>query len=179
MKYTTRTVYNIEALQALTKAQFKIYGKWQKILMRSAGMGFIILGMMGQYGQGANMALLLCGVLAFMSVINMPKRMAKKMLRSYKGNIPKVEFSFQDGIINVTSGGSKGKVRYKDIAYISEYGEYILIFIDRSMAYIVNKSNLSPNDEEGFKAGLTRKTGKEIIQVNEFNFSFGGRNISM
>ena len=159
MKYSASIVYNQETLKELSKTVNNTFRFGQKACYVIACLALLITGcVIGLSTTGG----ILCAAFACLllpSVKVMDSRRAAGSLRQLGSKSMTVRYIFREDGYICSNEKEHNEFHYVDIVRLVSHRGCLYLFPNRNQAMMIDKKTLKPDDEDGFKEFLTKKTG--------------------
>ena len=153
--FTGRVRYNENAIIAFCKVQFSAFRGKKQIGFILGSLIMILAGVSGRLGGAVSTILVLLGCWGPMYLNSIPKNDADKLIKAFDGKFPTSVYSFdRDGFDNIIR--------------LIEDDEYFYFFAAPQVAYVVDKSSLSPADADGFMRLASERTELEWTKARRW-----------
>ncbi len=165
MRFTVNMQHDATSIRRLSKTQYQTFGKLYQAVQLAMSIAFLAVGLSGRFGQVASMLMLMLGCWLFVSLEQIPKFRADKILREYGQKFPATSYTFEDNRILLEGGKKKiATMEYQEIIRLVEDDEYAYLFVSRESAYMIPYKALKPHDAEAFKKLVEQKTGLAFLR---------------
>ena len=181
MDYTAEMQHTEESIRRLSGVQYHTFRPGVRLLWLLVGMGSICAAVFCGANQLLFYLLMLAGCWLMMNLDLPAKHRADKIIASAGGKLPHARFCFRKEDFTVKSADYEKTLNYRQLFSLLEDGEYLYLFVNRNAGYIVDKSTVSAEEWDGFKAllesasGLTFRSPTTLMNLNLRRFLKPGR----
>lgn len=161
MQHTEASIYRLSAVQ------FNIFGMAHKITRVATAVILLWLGVSMRSSIAVATICLMVGSWMLVSLNQIPKHKAKRLIDAAEGIFPQSVFTFKDNSIQLKSSDMTRSIFYDQIVCLAEDKDYFYLFISRIAAYMIDKSTVEPNAEK-LRDFLSEKTTLQWIMPHSF-----------
>lgn len=161
MQHTEASIYRLSAVQ------FNIFGMAHKIMRVATAVVLLWLGVSMHSSIAVATICLMVGSWMLVSLNQIPKHKAKRLIDAAEGKFPQSVFTFKDNFIQLKSSDMTRSIYYDQIVCLAEDKDYFYLFISRIAAYMIDKSTVEPNAEK-LQDFLSEKTTLQWIMPHSF-----------
>lgn len=166
--FTGRVRYNENAIIAFCKVQFSAFRGKKQIGFILGSLIMLLAGVSGRLGGAVSTILVLLGCWGPMYLNSIPKNDADKLIKAFDGKFPTSVYSFDRDGFDISSGKDKNRIGFDNIIRLIEDDEYFYFFAAPQVAYVVDKSSLSPADADGFMRLASERTELEWTKARRW-----------
>ena len=166
--FTGRVRYNENAIIAFCKVQFSAFRGKKQIGFILGSLIMILAGVSGRLGGAVSTILVLLGCWGPMYLNSIPKHDADKLIKAFDGKFPTSVYRFDRDGFDISSGKDKNRIGFDNIIRLIEDDEYFYFFAAPQVAYVVDKSSLSPADADGFMRLASERTELEWTKARRW-----------
>lgn len=166
--FTGRVRYNENAIIAFCKVQFSAFRGKKQIGFILGSLIMILAGVSGRLGGAVSTILVLLGCWGPMYLNSIPKNDADKLIKAFDGKFPTSVYRFDRDGFDISSGKDKNRIGFDNIIRLIEDDEYFYFFAAPQVAYVVDKSSLSPADADGFMRLSSERTELEWTKARRW-----------
>lgn len=163
--FTGRARYDEKTIFAFCKVQFSAFQAKKQIGFVLVSLIMILAGVSGRLGGAVSTILVLLGCWGPMYLNSIPKNDADKLIKAFDGKFPTSVYSFDNDGFDISSGKDRNRIGFDNIIRLIEDDAYFYFFAAPQVAYVVDKTSLSPADSDGFKQLASKQTELEWTQA--------------
>ena len=170
--YTAQIQYDRRNVMRMAHVVCYAYEKVTPPLLQLSGMAIMAAGFYRMYVAGDGLPLLLIGILIVTNADVRGRAMGRKMCKFMEGWWPLMKFSFEEEGIHSETYREKMVTPYRDVIRLIDERAFYYVFTGPNTAFMIDKSTLSPKDQDGFMAMLMRRTGQDWTAAGGFPWTF-------
>ena len=159
--YTARIQYDRRNVMRMAHVVCYAFEKVTPPLLQLSGMAVMGAGFYRMYAAGDGLPLLIIGILIVTNADVRGRAMGRKMCKFMEGWWPLMKFSFEEDGIHSETDREKMVTPYGNVIRLIDERSFYYVFTGPNTAFMIDKSTVSPEDQDGFMAMLMARTGKE------------------
>lgn len=169
-KYNIKFHHTEDSILSLCKVQYRFSHHKHTII------GYILCSLLLLTGvyfsesySGPSIAFMLLACWGMVAIGQTPERTAKKIIRQFPYDLPKIDYTFDENKITANFTTSKDIIHYKDIYRLVEDNIYCYIILYSMSLYIFTKENV--DNLENIQNLISKKTNKQWINRAKIRFT--------
>ena len=167
-KYTASVVYDNTNMHALSHAINNTFKFNLKLIYAVICIGLIVVGVFLGFDNLTGIVCIAFGCFLLPSINVMEKYEANQAIKRLNGYVPKVNYEFRRDDFVCFNEKERNTFAYSTIIRMVRMKEAYYLFPNPTQAYMIDRTTLKPQDEEGFEALLAEKVGLEWTAPNSF-----------
>lgn len=158
MKYTAEMQHTKESIHQLSKIQYHAFRFGVRLLWTGCGVASV-WGAVNAEDQFLFYLLMFAGIWLLLNLELPAKHRADKIIKAANGELPHTQYRFEEAQIHISSKDYSKSISYKQLYALLEDQSYYYLFVNRNAGFVVDKKHISPEEPDGLKDFLQKKSG--------------------
>ncbi len=172
--YTAQIQYDRRNVMRMAHVVRYAFEKVTPPLLQLSGMAIMGAGFYRMYVAGDGLPLLILGILIVTNADVRGRAMGRKMCKFMDGWWPLMKFSFEEDGIHSETDRETMVAPYSSVIRLIDERAFYYVFTGPNTAFMIDKSTLSPKDQDGFMVMLLQRTGQEWTAAGGFPWTIRG-----
>ena len=163
-KYHASIEYNNDTIMSLSSSINSTFRLELKAIYLLICLLLIIAGTMIGMNTPTGLICVAFGCFFLPSVNAQEKRQARNQIKQMNGQSLHVDYTFTDSCFICSNSKERNEYSYSSIIRLVKEANYYYLFPNSEQAYMIDRSSITPNDEERFEGFISSKVGLQWTQ---------------